>query len=301
MKHFLYKVALFVIFVIIFDCIVGNTSEYLRSHAKGGSTANNYYIAESLEDDIVILGSSRATHHYIPDIIEDSLGLSCYNCGEEGNGIILAYGRYKMITDHHTPKLIIYEVTPEYDWMICDNSKFTRYLKPYCHYDEIYDLVISCSEKNEKYKLCSKMYRNNSSLLTYAVDNVVYRDNMKGYSPLYGIMNGSQNNSDAVESTFELDYFKLALLNNMMADAKSLGIQMLFVVSPYYYKITPDNYYPIISLCERNSVVFLDLSNIDGITGNMEVFNDAGHLNHKGATAYTIYLSNILNQISTTI
>lgn len=53
------------------------------------------YIANKATDDIIILGSSSATHHYVLQIIEDSLGLSCYNCGEEGNGVVLAYGRLK--------------------------------------------------------------------------------------------------------------------------------------------------------------------------------------------------------------
>ena len=115
MKKFLLKVVLFLACVVIMDLVFGYGFSWLRSHAKGGSTANCEYIANRVEEDIIILGSSRATHHYIPQIIEDSLGMSCYNCGEEGNGVILAYGRLKMLTNRYKPQLILYEITSGYD------------------------------------------------------------------------------------------------------------------------------------------------------------------------------------------
>lgn len=294
MKQFLFKLVLFLSFIIIIDLIIGVTSDILRRNAKGGSTANNYYIAEECKDDIIILGSSRASHHYIPEILETSLGLSCYNCGEEGNGIILGYGRYKMITDHHIPKIIIYEVTPEYDWTIGDNSQFTRYLKPYCHNPAIYDLVTNVSDSKERFKLLSQMYRNNSSFVTYIVDNLIYRDNAKGYSPMWGTMKEPiEERIDTVNSI--IDEQKIFLLEEMIKDSHYNGIELLFVVSPYYWRSkTQEKYAPIIDLCEKYDVDFLDFRNIEGITENLEAFNDAGHMNHIGAIQYTEFISKFL-------
>ncbi len=130
MKRFLLKVLLFFACVVVMDNVLGYGFSWLRVNAKGGSTANCEYIANRANEDIIILGSSRAAHHYVPKIIEDSLGMSCYNCGEEGNGVILAYGRLKMLTNRYKPKLIMYEITPGYDYgTIEPNTKFLGYLR----------------------------------------------------------------------------------------------------------------------------------------------------------------------------
>jgi hypothetical protein len=74
MKKFLIRICIFTFIIVFVDTFIGFVSEYLREHAKGGSTANNYYIAENCTDDIIILGSSRSTHHYIPKIFVLWLG-----------------------------------------------------------------------------------------------------------------------------------------------------------------------------------------------------------------------------------
>lgn len=132
MKRFIAKVLFFFSLVVLMDITFGFVFSALRAYAKGGSTENCEYIDNRSTDDIIILGSSRATHHYVPQIIEDSLGVSCYNCGEEGNGIVLAYGRYKMLTGRYKSRLIIYEVTPGYDYGTNEpNTKYLGYLRPY--------------------------------------------------------------------------------------------------------------------------------------------------------------------------
>ena len=83
---------------------------------------------------IIILGSSHAVRHYVPSVIQDSLGLTCYNCGEPGCGIIPAYARYKMVAERNKPKLVIYEVTPGYDYLVSDD--YSKYLGKVRQYSE---------------------------------------------------------------------------------------------------------------------------------------------------------------------
>ena len=93
MKKYLIKIGLFFLLVAIVDVAVGKTFSYLLDHVKGGDNGRNNYICDSLRTDILVFGSSRAIHHYNPLILTDSLGLSCYNCGQDGNGSILNYAR----------------------------------------------------------------------------------------------------------------------------------------------------------------------------------------------------------------
>ena len=298
MNKFILKVALFFALVVVMDFAFGQFFSLLRAHAKGGSTANCEYIANRSEDDIIILGSSRATHHYVPQIIEDSLGVSCYNYGEEGNGIVLAYGRYKMLTSRYSPKLIVYEVTPGYDYgTIEPNSKYLGYLRPYYGKAGIKELFDSFDDELSSVKMLSAMYRNTGKLLPNALDNVLYRDNNRGYSPLYGKMEKKTNKNDQ-ESTKEIDSLKLFYVEKLFLDAKAKGIPFVCVASPRY--CTENNiggYEPAIALCEKYGVPFYRFIDYKPISEEIRFFQDAGHMNNEGAITYTQMLCNeVLNK-----
>ena len=93
MKRFILKGILFITLIIFVDFIIGGIFNYLSLNAKSGGNLKNNYIAYNMKEELLIMGSSRAAHHYKPGIFSDSLNMSCYNCGRDGNGIILMYGR----------------------------------------------------------------------------------------------------------------------------------------------------------------------------------------------------------------
>jgi hypothetical protein len=273
------------------DIALGMFFSFLRSHAKGGSTANCEYIANRATDDIIILGSSRATHHYIPQIIEDSLGLSCYNCGEEGNGIVLAYGRFKMLTSRYKPKLVIYEMTPGYDYGTQDpNTKYLGYLRPYYEKEgikpifDVFDNGLSCL------KMRSKMYQNTSKLLPNLLDNLTYRDNIRGYAPLFGSYTTSKTQT-AVASKDDktiIDSLKLSYVEKLIVEAKTKNIPLVFMISPQCGAETSiKSYEPEINLCKEYDIPFFNYINYNGIADNQAFFQDISHMNNNGAIAYT--------------
>lgn len=134
MKKFVGKVLLFLVGLVVLDFLVGMGGKYLVSHAKGGDTGLSNYICRQMKDECIIFGSSRGMHHYDPNIISDSLGMSCWNCSLDGNGIILMYGRYKMLSARYTPKVLIYDVCTSFDLIAGDNHTYLGGLRYY--YDE---------------------------------------------------------------------------------------------------------------------------------------------------------------------
>ena len=44
---------------------------------------------ELTKADLLVFGSSRANHHYVPEVFEDSLKLTFYNTGKDGSGIFI--------------------------------------------------------------------------------------------------------------------------------------------------------------------------------------------------------------------
>lgn len=300
MKKFLLKIGLFFSLVVVIDVVSGFVFDFLTSHAKYGETYNNNYIANICTDDVIILGSSRADRHYVPSVVQDSLGLSCYNCGEPGCGIIPAYARYKMIAERKKPKLVIYEVTPGYDYFVADDySKYLGRIRQYSNRKPVAEMYETFGDDMEHLRLLSNMYRNNSNVVQNLMDMVVPTKDYRGYGPLFGklteeaVQQKRETQVDRDTKSHKIDSLKLSYVGKLFADAKADGVPIICTVSPYYTPPTGDNeeyYFPIIELCKKYDVPYLDNRDFDGITGEMEFFQDLGHLNDGGAKKYTAYL-----------
>ena len=69
----LIRLALFLSLVAIVDVSIGVVFDYLRATKAGGRTGIDYHVCKELDEDILIMGSSRASHHYVPKIFAESL------------------------------------------------------------------------------------------------------------------------------------------------------------------------------------------------------------------------------------
>ena len=190
MKRFVLRLLVFLSLMFILDRGFGVAMKYLQDHAKGGYVGHHNYILNQSNEDILILGSSRAIHHYNPQIIEDSLGMSCYNCGQDGNGIVLFYGWWQILKNRHLPKMIIYDVNPSFDLLVGENnSKYLGWLRSEFENDDVKH-IFEDIDPTEKYKMQSMMYRYNSKFLQNIIDYVhpFFKIKPNGYLPLEGKM-----------------------------------------------------------------------------------------------------------------
>jgi hypothetical protein len=238
----------------------------------------------------------------VPQIIEDLTGKSCYNCGEEGNGIVLAYGRLKMLTNRYKPKLVLYEITPNYDYEAEEpNNKYLGYLRPYYNKDGIEEIFCDFDDELSWLKMKSKMYQNTGRLLPVLVDNVIFRDNSKGYEPLSGVMTLTKKQSSKQkynENAIPIDSVKLSYVEKMIVLCHNNGIPLVFMISPWYnYGHDMSRYEPALQMCEKYGVeVYNNISN-PCFTSCDTLFQDANHLNNRGASLYTQYLIPMITEM----
>lgn len=302
MKKYLLKIVLFFALAAMMDVAFGYVFKYLRSHAKSGVTEKCEYIANRSKDDIIILGSSRAVHHYVPQVIEDSLGMSCYNCGQEGNGVVLAYGRFKMLTSRYKPKLIIYEVTPDFDYGNIDpNSKYLSYLRPYYDKSEIKNIISVFDDEYSSLKMQSRMYQNTAKILSNIRDLYGTVDKHKGYAPIYGKMSPYNSKKHTIIDNYEVDSLKLSYMEKLIVEAQSMDVPLIFMVSPRYEDI---DYFsactPAMELCQKHNVTFCNFIDCESVSKTIEYFQDNGHLNNQGAVKYSsIVIEAIRNSLIT--
>lgn len=287
MKEFIFKILLLFAILAVFDFVFGQLMGYVVSHITVGGQGRDNYICNKAVEDIMVFGSSRAIHHYNAQMMEDSLGLSCYNCGADGNGIILSYGRLTLAKQRHQPKVVIHDVAPYFDCYKDDNHKYLGWLKP--HFDkegipEIFETI----DPNERHKMMCQMYRYNSIFLQNLIvffTSVTYDAGVKGFRPSNGHLNPDRVVKSPYLREYELDNQKLDFIDKFIDLAD--GSQLFFVFSPIWYGLDSAHVRPVKEICDRRGVTLLDYSNDPKYVGNSELFKDGTHLNAKGADEFT--------------
>lgn len=288
MKKFVRNILVFFAVVAVIDVAFGFTCRYLNNHAKGGDTKLYYYIANECEADILIFGSSRAFHHYDPRIIEDSLGLSCYNCGIDGNGVVFLYSRLLMITERYVPKVIVYDICGDFDVYDGDNTKYLKCQKRFYNKPGISD-VFELVSPNEKYKMLSQLYRYNGDFIQMLMDNIhpLREFNEGGYRPINQTMAYEPKISDNLEQAILWDQVKYKCMIRFISHCKEKGIKLIFSFSPAYGGNDCSCENLITELSEEYGIPVINNYKDSEFVYNKGFFYDPMHMNEKGVTMFT--------------
>lgn len=286
MKRFVIQVLAFLVLVVVIDLVCGFAFRYMEAHTKGGFTLRDRYISNELNTDVILYGSSRCVHHYNPQIIEDSLHLTCYNAGQDGNGIILSYGRLLMQNRRHVPKVIVCDVNPEFDLLSGDDHRFFQWLKSYYDEEGIRDIFITIDAK-EKYKMLSQMYRYNSRFLEITTDYIhpMHQPESNGFVPHRNGMNKSKIKTVEIKQDPVFDEIKLQFLERFVDEcARS---KLVFVVSPIWYGMDERVLEPLREICQRKGVTLIEFENDPKYVHNDYYFHDGNHMSRRGADEFT--------------
>lgn len=288
MKRFIIKITLFFVLLVVVDVLCGFSLGYFAMNAKGGFTLRDTYICDKLETDFLLMGSSRCVRHYNPQIISDSLGMTCYNTGQMGNGIILNYGRLKMIDEKKKPKVVIYDIAPDFDLFVGDdNHRYLTWLKQHYERNGIAD-IFEKVDPTEKYKMESQMYRYNSRIIEIMTDYLHPISNARadGFSPLKGELDRTKIKIVGRKlGTPVVDKVKLDYINKLIDELD--GVKLYFVVSPRWYGMDSVQFQPIMDICQERGIPFIDFSNNPKYVHQDIYFKDGNHMNGRGADEFT--------------
>ena len=258
----------------------------------------NYHCLNEAKEDILVLGSSFAKRSVVPDIISKILGKTCYNASEPGHGILCSYARCQLFLANHKPELIVYALTPGFDYYKDEsNHKYLRPLKPVFNNEEVSQVVRTVSsDQYLNVKSLSYFYRYNELLFSYLGRLLNKKENDNGYESLTGDFNLASQGYR--RTTSKIDSLKLNYLKKMCSLADNAGIKIVFIITPVFdfdnssmsdydvaYQVSKDHNIPILN----------DLNN-KYISQDISYFYDPCHLNDKGARAYSKILANQLKQ-----
>jgi hypothetical protein len=289
---FLKKMLLFVAILFLVDRAAGAILGHFFHKISSTEAARISYAVNEAREDVIIFGSSRANHHYVPTVFEDSMHLACFNAGIDGEFIVYHDCVLKCILKRTAPKVIILDVNPDEFSTKRNEEVYSELglLLPYYNSHEEIDSLVNLKSKAEKYKVYSDMYRYNSLLSTIAINNIMKKKDtsIHGYCPLYRKINGPQTELDISGDT-ELDSLKLTVFKSFIKEAQAAGSKLYIFISPSYLKrnAIPNTITSASRICQDNHVPFFDFSRDTLFVTHPEYFSDASHLNDEGARLYS--------------
>ena len=292
MRRIVGKILLFIGIVGAIDFFAGKLLNRIQDECTGGDDGRIRYICQQDTSDMLIFGSSRAHYHYVPKVFTDTLDMSCFNCGQNGMGVIYFYGLLQLICRSHTPKMVIMDIYPPYDLEVNDNSKYISLLRPYYSWQGI-DSLIWDIDKNERYKMLSGLYRYNSrftELIRNFHGNPTLDD--RGFQALLGHPNHLEKTIE--KDSYEYDKMKLFYLEKLMLFCKKRDINLFLVSSPRYGFESDRAFTPLLTLMERYEIPFYSYYSKSGFADTPILFANEDHLNAGGADIFSRIIAHII-------
>ncbi len=301
--RFFQKLVVFLIIVKILDILVGQTLRHFYFTQTSGLEYRTTYSMEKTTADMLVLGSSRANHHYPPEVFEKRFHTSFYNAGRDGEYIFYHYAVLKSILTRYTPKVIFLDIrNAEF---IAGKDKYDRLssLLPYYKTHKEIRPIVELKSPYERLKLLSSIYPFNSALFTIAIGNTELNkkrdEDFQGYIPLSRKWKEPiQQNAGGINDA--IDTIQVNTYRAFIADCLTRKIKLFVICSPYFINfINADSSLLIAkTIALQHHVEFLDYSKDTSFTNHPELFDDPSHLNSNGAE---IFANKLVDEIGNSI
>lgn len=294
---FCLKVVLLVMILFGVDRLVGAAFVKMKDVGLATNPENMWlktpFTVEKVDADVVVIGSSKASHHYVPQMLEDSLGMTAYNCGQDGCFFLYQNCIINMILDRYTPKMILWDIQPgSFAGEDCSlEYQNMRYLSPYYPANTWAESYINSESSKMRYRMMSRMFAFNSKVLNYVFPLVTHSSATEnGYLPLdtEGYLYPEMDKQAEIEEVVNRTY--LDLLDKTMKRCKEKGVELRMYISPAFSQksaltIAAEEEIGSVAIC--NNVSFTNAHSDDSFMQDATLFKDACHLNDKGAKLYT--------------
>lgn len=292
MQRFVWlRVVAFLILLVAMDLLFGNILRKAYFSQKYGVLSRITYAIEGTHAEGLIMGSSRASHHFVTDSLTSINKMPFYNSGKDGQSIFYHYAILKCVLERYTPKVIVLDLLSDELYEKTESYDRLSELLPYCRDHAGLDFVTSLRGPFEQFKMKSQIYPFNSLLISIASGNSSLSKNrfveQNGYLPLFGEFKGDLDSPEP-EKIMKIDPNKLAIYHSFIKECQSHNIKLYITISPYL-KLLPENSSTkmIQEIAEKNKIPFYNYSNDEHFVQHSNFFWDQGHLNNEGAILFT--------------
>jgi hypothetical protein len=293
----------FVLIVIVFiiDRSVGSIIEHYHKKEKQGDSSVTTYALTKLSEDVIIFGSSRAAHHYVPTIIREKTNMTAFNVGRDGMSLSYYTALLKGILAHHHPKVVILDLNLN-DFQLKENKKsaMVASLLPYVVDNPGIGNLIKEKEPIEYWKAnISKLYRYNSLPASIAQHNMgIGQKNYNGYEPLKGNKLKSITDTIEINNDYREDAGLVKSFEEFVTILKNKRIPLYVIISPSSKKRKFNSKATASRILAKHGSKLYDYSKFSG-ENRVKLFYDATHMNDQGARTFTQVIVDdlLVNQI----
>ncbi|HMU45684.1 MAG TPA: hypothetical protein PKC72_04900 [Chitinophagaceae bacterium] len=298
------RILIFILIVVVGDITGGVVCRYLYNITNDPPTVKLKHTLNSTNEDILILGNSRAECHFVSDIIKDSTGLTIYNCGIGGADFLFSEIQLKESLKRYRPKLVVLEASPNSFFLVNGEDKL-KALLPFYKRDTLIYNALTKGNFFEKVKFISSIYPYNSTIGA-SLRGVFKKstDTLMGFVPAFG----------TIDSVHEINYMNhhykdrqinesdLNILRRIINSCIENKIKLMIISTPVYFMSSNycDLETKIKQYCSAYSgnVHFFDYTDFKKTKGRKDLFYDNFHLNEQGARVFTQQVSgDIINII----
>ena len=296
---FCLKVVLLVVILFGVDRLVGAAFVKMKDVGLDRNPYHQWtktaYILEKCEEECVIIGSSRAEHSYITEVLSDSLEMSVYNGGQGGCFFLYQNCIINMLLDRRVPKKIIWDVQPE---SLPESSSLAeyqnvRYLSPYYDSDVWAKRYIDEQDRKAFIQMACHQFRYNSKFMQYLMPVLGFGSITKGgYDPLptegyaYPVLKTMPED----ELHIGMNEEKVMLFESTLKRCKEKQIDLTLFVSPSFV-VNNGSYREAVKLMKEianaNGYSLYDFSSDQSFLSDSTLFKDGSHLNANGAKLFT--------------
>lgn len=288
MKKAIYITLITLGIVVFFDLAIGAISRKLVMAAPdaGLNQTNTAQALFNKKADVLVLGSSRANHHYVSSMFKDSLGMTCYNAGRDGHDILYATMVLRSFLERCTPKLVIVDVNGsglDGSW-IKSNKDMICFYGASKAVTEILDQDVL--KGFDKIKMMSNLYRYNNTLEWIATAYLSNWGEGDGYFPM-PVTNNGMTKAVGKDRLFKPNPKCLTYLDDIVKTCKEKDIQLILCVSPSLsYSLHGINDW-MKEYGQQHHIKTLDFTGDTTYVDHPNLFFDATHLNDNGARIFT--------------
>jgi hypothetical protein len=298
-KKYILKITGLLLALIVLDAVIGsflNKYYFTQTHGEYAVLTNTLDNPTNQKSDLLIFGSSKAKRNYNPQIISDSLQITCYNVGYDGLGILYSNALFDIIIDKYGPHTVVLDViSDELDYSVLSYDQLAL-LNPYVKKYPVLWKTLLLKSPFEKIKHISKIYPYNSMLNKIIMGNRQKQSeeiNINGYTPKYGTWN------EPLQSVFfgdaQLDPNKINAFDTFLEKCIQKKLKVYIVFSPEYRRIENDtrSIIYIKEKCSALNIEFITYQNNEKFFNN-RFFRDVRHLNNVGSDVFSSDISSIL-------
>ena len=294
MKRFIARLSLFFLIIVACDSALGGLF-WLYYHSNLGYKHVFHRIMKEEEPDILILGSSRAVHHYVPSILSDSLGQSVYNAGVDAQGTSFAYPLYIAVAQRKTPRIVVCDLLPDFD-LYEGHEPSLDFLYPYLGSDDLENVFIDF-DSTQAFKLRSNAYKMNSTLFNLIYCNMVGQGEVfDGYVPLYARLDTTNLACSYEKKPQRISSKKEKWFRTLIEECDANGSKIVFFISPVYGGYDRYDFSDELSIIREYEKPVFDHLNDTRLINDPSLFQDITHMNDAGAKKYSSIVASELRE-----